>query len=227
MSLLEEILTGRTDSHTEVFSGGHRVHQKVVQPLTKLKNAAAKAGFDLAICSGFRSFDRQLMIWNEKVSGKRPVPDSQGRGVNVSEQPPQVLIDLILRWSALPGASRHHWGTDFDVIDQSRLQPGQNFQLIPQEFEKGALFGDLHEWLDTNMDVFGFFRPYESDRGGVSPERWHLSYAPLASDYLSKHTLGQLTKALNTSSMLLKKEVLLQLPEIWKRFVINTDPPRI
>ncbi|NDG28060.1 MAG: D-alanyl-D-alanine carboxypeptidase family protein, partial [Proteobacteria bacterium] len=78
MSLLEEILTGRTDSHTEVFSGGHRVHQKVVQPLTKLKNAAAKAGFDLAICSGFRSFDRQLMIWNEKVSGKRPVPDSQG-----------------------------------------------------------------------------------------------------------------------------------------------------
>jgi hypothetical protein len=26
----------------------------------------------------------------------------------------------------------------------------------------------------------GFYRPYAVDRGGVAPERWHLSYAPLA-----------------------------------------------
>ena len=27
---------------------------------------------------------------------------------------------------------------------------------------------------------FGFYRPYASDRGGVQPEPWHLSYAPVA-----------------------------------------------
>ena len=26
----------------------------------------------------------------------------------------------------------------------------------------------------------GFFRPYGEDRGGVAPERWHLSFAPLS-----------------------------------------------
>ena len=30
------------------------------------------------------------------------------------------------------------------------------------------------------MHAFGFFRPYTTDRGGVAPEPWHLSYAPVA-----------------------------------------------
>ncbi|MCZ8486094.1 D-alanyl-D-alanine carboxypeptidase family protein [Vibrio lentus] len=28
----------------------------------------------------------------------------------------QQKLSAILRWSALPGASRHHWGCDFDVF---------------------------------------------------------------------------------------------------------------
>ena len=31
--------------------------------------------------------------------------------------------DAILLWSALPGASRHHWGTDFDVFDRAAVPP--------------------------------------------------------------------------------------------------------
>jgi len=30
-------------------------------------------------------------------------------------------IASILRWSALPGTSRHHWGTDLDIIDAKAL----------------------------------------------------------------------------------------------------------
>ena len=33
-------------------------------------------------------------------------------------------IDAILCWSALPGGSRHHWGTDCDVIDAAALPAG-------------------------------------------------------------------------------------------------------
>ncbi len=33
-------------------------------------------------------------------------------------------VAAILVWSALPGASRHHWGTDCDVIDAAALPPG-------------------------------------------------------------------------------------------------------
>ena len=26
----------------------------------------------------------------------------------------------------------------------------------------------------------GFYRPYARDHGGIAPERWHLSYAPVS-----------------------------------------------
>ena len=41
----------------------------------------------------------------------------------------------------------------------------------------------MHAWLDGQMAAgrsHGFFRPYQKDHGGIAPERWHLSYAPLA-----------------------------------------------
>ena len=99
---------------------------------------------------------------------------------------PKEIFEAILRWSALPGASRHHWGTDFDVIDGKRLSPEMKVALVPEEFAPGGPFCELHDWLDKNMEGFGFYRPYQTDRGGVSPERWHLSYAPLAKDYLNQ-----------------------------------------
>ena len=40
-----------------------------------LKAAAAEEGFDLCICSAYRSFDRQRVIWNDKLSGLRSVLD--------------------------------------------------------------------------------------------------------------------------------------------------------
>ncbi len=36
---------------------------------------------------------------------------------------------------------------------------------------------------------FGFYRPYAVDRGGVHPEPWHLSYAPLAQQALAAFSL--------------------------------------
>ena len=49
-------------------------------------------------------------------------------------------IEAILPWSALPGASRHHWGTDVDLIDRKATPPGYRVQLTPEEFEPGGPF---------------------------------------------------------------------------------------
>jgi len=43
-------------------------------------------------------------------------------------------VRAILHWSALPGASRHHWGTEIDVIDRAALADGRKAQLIPAEY---------------------------------------------------------------------------------------------
>ena len=86
----------------------------------------------------------------------------------------------------------------------------------------------LHEWLDVRIatgTAFGFYRPYDRDRGGVAPERWHLSYAPIATDYARVLTPTLLQDTIAGADMLLKDVVLEQLDEIYERFVINVSLP--
>ena len=222
--------TGNADHHlctpAEARSIGARVHQEVGEPFRRLKHEARTAGFDLRILSGYRSFDQQLSIWNWKASGQLAVLDADAAPVDVEALSEPELVFSILRWSALPGASRHHWGTDLDVYDAAATPEGYEIELIPQEVNAGGMFGPLHQWLDERIAAdgsFGFFRPYDEDRQGVAPERWHLSYAPVAAAYLEKLTTEVLRAALERADLLLKDTVLLQLDEIYERFVINVN----
>jgi LAS superfamily LD-carboxypeptidase LdcB len=227
---LTAVLTGKAERHlctpTDADSFGVRVHQEVVEPFRSLKREARTAGFDLRILSGYRSFDQQLSIWNRKASGKLPVLDGDAVPLDVEALSEQALVFAILRWSALPGASRHHWGTDLDVYDAAATPEGYEIELIPEEVNAGGMFGPLHEWLDERIaseSSFGFFRPYDEDRQGVAPERWHLSYAPVAAAYLEQLTTDVLRAVVQQADLLLKDTILLQLDEIYERFVINVN----
>lgn len=176
-------LTGMDDTHLVALPDGHRLQADAANAFTALQADARRAGFELAIASSFRSFARQLDIWNAKAAGLRPVHDDLGRPVPMSLLSPMERVHAILRYSALPGTSRHHWGTDLDVFDAAAVAPGYRVQLSAQEVAVGGVFDPLHCWLDARMaagESQGFYRPYDKDRGGVAPERWHLSYAPLA-----------------------------------------------
>ena len=63
-------LTGKSDEHIHWFSEHTGIHQQVVEPWQQLCHAAKKQGHHLTIASGFRSFDRQLSIWNRKFTGE-------------------------------------------------------------------------------------------------------------------------------------------------------------
>jgi oligoendopeptidase F len=87
------------------------------------------------------------------------------------------------------------------------------------------MFAPLHEWLDRRIAdgaAFGFFRPYDRDRQGVAPERWHLSYAPIASTCLRLLTVDLLRETVEPADLALKDVVVDHLAEIYRRFVINT-----
>jgi LAS superfamily LD-carboxypeptidase LdcB len=165
------------------------VNSHYLQPLVhrayaELAAEAEKAGFRLAIASAHRSFERQLRIWNGKLCGERAVFDDQDRPVDLRCLDPQECLHAVLRFSALPGTSRHHWGSDLDVYDAAAVPMDYRVQLSAAEVEGEGVFAPLHDWLDERISAgqsFGFYRPYDRDRGGVAPERWHLSYAPIAS----------------------------------------------
>lgn len=221
-------LTGRSDDHLcsreDAERVGAHVHRDVVAPFDRLMEDAAGEGFDLRILSGFRSFHQQLSIWNRKVGGELPVLDRHAAPLDIGRLTEKELVFAILKWSALPGASRHHWGTDLDVFDAAAKPAGYEIELVPGEVEPGGMFGPLHDWLDRRMadgKAFGFFRPYDRDRGGVAAERWHLSCAPVATPLEKGFTLGLLKETLEGSELLLKEVVLGHLDEIYHRFVVN------
>jgi len=225
------LLTGQTEEHLcspdDARALGVPVHRDVVGPFLQLREAAREAGFDLRILSGFRSFRRQLSIWNRKADGELPVLDSRAVPLDITSLSREELVFAILRWSALPGASRHHWGTELDVFDAAACPEGYEVQLVPEEVDPGGVFGPLHDWLDERIRVsesFGFFRPYDSDRRGVAPERWHLSCAPVASAFETGLTVPILRRTIQDADLRLKEVVLAHLEEIFRRFVTNTAP---
>lgn len=211
-------------SEAEAESFGAPVHRDLVGPLGALREDAREAAFDLRVLSGFRSFDRQCSIWNRKVAGELAVLDSEARPLDIATLTETELVFTILRWSALPGASRHHWGTDVDVFDERARPNGYEVDLIPEEVEAGGMFAPLHEWIDERIaagTAHDFFRPYDRDRGGVAPERWHLSHRAVAQRYDDELTCDRLRAVVASADVALKAVILEHLDEIWDRFVIN------
>ncbi|MBC7428790.1 MAG: D-alanyl-D-alanine carboxypeptidase family protein [Bacteriovorax sp.] len=62
----------------------------------------------MEIASAFRGFDAQLSIWNAKAKGLRTLFDDQGNALDYKTLSSVEIVYAILRWSALPGASRQH-----------------------------------------------------------------------------------------------------------------------
>jgi LAS superfamily LD-carboxypeptidase LdcB len=219
-------LTGRAATHVVgVPELGGTLHRGAAQAARELRDACRASGIELAITSSFRSFDRQVQIWNAKYTGERPVLTRDGRPFDRTRADPNALVDAILAWSALPGASRHHWGTDFDVVDGSVVAGGYRPQLVPEEYAPGGVFERLGAWLDANLARHGFFRPYRREREGVQPEAWHLSYAPIAIAALAELSLEVLIDAVAASSMHGRDVVLARIPELYERYVKDIDPP--
>jgi LAS superfamily LD-carboxypeptidase LdcB len=202
---------------------------EVMTELLRLHAAAARAGFALRVASSYRSFERQLLIWNNKAAGVRPVLDDRGLPLDISRLGERDLVYAILRWSALPGASRHHWGTDLDVYDASRMPANYQVQLTQAETQGDGPFAEFHRWLTEELTAqhFLFYRPYVEDRGGIAPEPWHLSYAPLASLYSRALTVDILRQQLEQTDILLRSVILDNLDDIYRRFVrVDADFPQ-
>jgi LAS superfamily LD-carboxypeptidase LdcB len=219
-------ITGRARTHVEQRDAPRfAAHPDAVQAFLRMREAAAVDGIELLPYSSFRGYEAQSRIWTMKFTGRAPLYDIDGHARDRSAFDEAEIVRRILDWSALPGASRHQWGTEIDVVDGAVMAPGYKPKLLPEEVRAGGLFAPLHRWLDERMHEFGFFRPYARYQGGMFPEPWHLSFAPVsmhALDDLSVELLARITEA---SSLPGKASVIELLPEIFERHVRNIVPP--
>lgn len=160
----------------------------------KLQAASQRAGFELKACSAYRSFSAQAAIVSAKFEGKRPVLDALEQPLSQLPSDPVERLNAILRFSALPGFSRHHWGTDLDVFAPNALPQGQSLELTYHEYLTGSYFHEFGAFLHENLAQYGFYQPYGADADAmlqkaqagtlgvndVGCEPWHISYRPSA-----------------------------------------------
>jgi hypothetical protein len=124
------------------------------------------------IQSSTRNFYDQKAIWEGKWTGKRRVG---GRELNKSIPDPLKRAREILKYSSMPGTSRHHWGTDFDINKLNNRYYSSG---------KGKI---LYEWMRKHAHRYGFCQPYTAGRkSGYYEERWHWSYMPLSVTFLEE-----------------------------------------
>jgi len=225
--MLNELeLTGRACTHVVQRDDlGAALQHDALEPFLAMKKAAERDKVEMRIVSSFRDFAAQQRIWDEKYLGERPLYDADGNAREHARLSADDLVDAIACWSAVPGGSRHHWGTEIDVIDGAALPPGYRVRLLPEEARAGGVFERLHRWLDANMSRFGFYRPYRTARGGVHPEPWHLSYAPVAMRALERLTPAAFEEAVRASTIMGRERVLARSGQIYRQYIVNVDAP--
>ncbi|THH40351.1 M15 family metallopeptidase [Neolewinella litorea] len=146
------------------------LHRDTYDAFERMHAAARQHGVNLKIVSATRNFARQKQIWEAKWNGQRLL-EGKEKADEVYPDPAD-RAKAILRYSSMPGTSRHHWGTDIDLnaLNNEYFQTGEGKKV--------------YDWLRAHGAEFGFCQPYTAKGAerpnGYEEERWHWSYLPLA-----------------------------------------------
>lgn len=144
---------------------GMMLRRETFEAFREMWKAAKKEGVELNIKSSTRNFQQQKAIWDGKWKKyAKEKPGAKERALK------------ILEYSAMPGASRHHWGTDVDLND-----------LNNTSMESGGKYKKVYDWLAAHAHEYGFCQPYTAGRSaGYKEEKWHWSYTPLSQGYTER-----------------------------------------
>ncbi|ETN95245.1 M15 family metallopeptidase [Zhouia amylolytica] len=170
---VEELL-GKGDP--ELYGKGINLRKEAYECFVQMQEAAAREGIVITIASSYRSYESQRKIWERKF-----------KRFTANGLSPSQAVSKIVEYSTIPGTSRHHWGTDIDIIDGTKKVKGD--VLIQDNYENGGPYAKLKQWMDKNAHKFGYYLVYTNDsqRKGFNYEPWHYSYAPLSISYLKQY----------------------------------------
>lgn len=223
MTVTQQQRFGLDPSLLVMCQGGHMLQTEVCMAFKALQQAALKDNVDCQIASAYRSFEQQFAIWQKKWNGDRALLDINEVPLDFARLSDEQKLHAILTWSALPGTSRHHWGTDLDVYDKHSIESsGHPLQLIQTEYlnKQGPCF-KLNNWLNQFAADFGFYRPYQHYVGGVASEPWHLSYQTLATTMQSSFNTEQLCHLLDEYKLAGVHLVKKHIKQIYTQYVLN------
>lgn len=187
----------------ELFGNEYFLRKEAHESFAQMQEAAAKDSIKIYVVSSYRGFEHQKKLWNKKF--KKAIDEGLTK---------EQALARCIEYSAIPGTSRHHWGTEVDLIDLNR--PVLESPLEQKEFAEGGNFEKLYNWLRTHANEFGFYVVYDTNpiRKGFYYEPWHYSFIPLSSrfhaEYLKLDVKPYLTQGDILGSELFTDEFLKQ-----------------
>ena len=190
------ILTGMDEQNIVGSSYASRMHKDVISSFLSMQQAAAADGIAISPVSAFRSYQRQQEIFEGKY--ERFLADGMT---------PEAAVAKIIEYSTIPGTSRHHWGTELDLIDAAVDQPQSSLEA--KNYHGNGPYCRLKEWMDAHAEDYGFYLVYTDNfhRKGFKYEPWHYSYAEVSIPLLKAYQELDL-QAFFENSQLLGKELL-------------------
>ena len=139
------------------INGSMYADERIIEDIYRMMDAASDDGIDLMICSAYRSYDRQRVLFNNKIN------KLMGQGLTYLESYKVGSMSV-----TVPGTSEHHLGLALDILTGSYTEMDDGFG----ETEAG-------KWLAANSADYGFILRYpkgKEDITGIIYEPWHFRY---------------------------------------------------
>ena len=133
------------------------IDERVLPDLQKMLSDASDAGYELVVCSAWRSLKLQETLYNNKID------EYLSYGYSYSEAQEEAAF-----WVALPGTSEHEVGLAVDIVSEW-------YQHLTHDQADTA----EQQWLMEHCHEYGFILRYPEDKEDITQigyEPWHYRY---------------------------------------------------
>lgn len=139
------------------IKGKMKCDARIIDDLTEMMKAAKADGIKLMVCSPYRDYNRQTVLFNRKIDYYMEKGYSYLEAYKISSMTVTV-----------PGASEHQIGLALDIISSTYYALDEGFG----ETKAGL-------WLKEHCDEYGFILRYPQGKEyitGIQYEPWHFRY---------------------------------------------------
>jgi D-alanyl-D-alanine carboxypeptidase len=139
------------------LKNGQTVDEHCYPDLQQMIDDCRAAGLSPVICSSYRSMEKQVRLFNNKVTYYMNL------GYSLEKAKTEAAKSI-----AVPGTSEHQLGLAVDIVDINNQKLDSSQENTP-----------VQQWLMENSWKYGFILRYPSDKSeitGISYEPWHYRY---------------------------------------------------
>lgn len=141
----------------KTIKGTMQCDERIIDELLSMMQAASEDGVNLAICSPYRDFAWQEVLFNRKIKAYMNKGMSYMEAYKISSQAVTV-----------PGASEHQLGLAIDIVSDVYIN-----------LDEGFAETDAGIWLEEHCAEYGFVLRYPKGKEHITSiefEPWHFRY---------------------------------------------------